>query len=91
MDDPATSNVVLDVLNAAGANVVAFVVGYPLAIVGPAFLVIALPFGVFWAYVLLVGWYALSQFRKGRRRRAILAGSLAAIVLLVLAMNLRIA
>ncbi len=91
MNNPPESNVVLDVLNAVGANVIAFVVGYPLAIVGPAFLIISLPFGVFWVYVLLVGYYALSQFRRRRRRRAILAGSLAAIVLLVLAMNLRIA
>ena len=91
MDNPTQSNVVLDVLSAAGANLVALVVGYPLAIVGPAFLVIILPFGMFWVYVLLVGLYALAQFRKGRKRRAILAGSLAAIVLIVLGTSLRIA
>ena len=91
MDDPAKSNVVLDVLNAVGANLIAFVVGYALAILGPGFLVIILPFGMFWVYVLLVGLYALAQFRKGRRRRAIMAGSLAAIVLMVLGMSLRIA
>ena len=91
MDNPAKSNVVADVLTAVGANVIAFVVGYPLAIFGPAILVISLPFGMFWVYVLLVGLYALSQFRKGRRRRAILAGALAAIVMIFLAMNLRIA
>jgi len=91
MDDPAKSNVLLDVLNAVGANVIAFVVGYPLAIFLPAVLVIILPFGMFWMYVLLVGFYALFQFRKGRRRRAILAGSLAVVVMIVLAMNLRIA
>ena len=91
MDDPAKSNVVLDVLNAVGANLIAFVVGYPLAILGPGFLVIILPFGMFWVYVLLVGLYALAQFRKGRRRRAILAASLGAIVLMVLGMSLRIA
>jgi hypothetical protein len=91
MDNPAKSNVVVDVLNALGANVIAFVVGYPLAIFGPTFLIMSLPFGVFWAYVLLIGFYAISRFRKGHRRRAILAGSLAAIVLIVLAMNLRIA
>ena len=73
MDNPAKSNVFLDVLNAVGVNVIAFVVGYPVAIFGPGILVIALPFGVFWVYVLLVGLYALAQFRKGRRRRAILA------------------
>jgi hypothetical protein len=91
MDNPHSSNVVLDVLNAAGANLLAFLVGYPLAIFGPAFLVVSLPFGMFWVYVLLVGLYTFSQFRKGRRRRAIMAGSLAAIVLLVLATNLGIA
>ena len=91
MNNPAGNNVVADVLNAIGANIIAFVVGYPLAIVAPTFLVLVLPFGVFWAYVLLVGYYALSQFRKERRRRAILAGSLATIVLIFLAMNLRIA
>jgi hypothetical protein len=91
MDNPSKSNVGLDVLNAAGANLIALVVGYPLAIAGPAFLVIILPFGMFWVYVLLVGLYALAQFRKGRRRRAIVAGSLAAIVLMVLGMSLRIA
>jgi hypothetical protein len=91
MDNPATSNAVLDVLNAVGANLIALVVGYPLAIFGPAFLIIILPFGMFWAYVLLVGLYALAQFRKGRRRRAILAASLGAIVLMVLGMSLRIA
>jgi uncharacterized BrkB/YihY/UPF0761 family membrane protein len=46
---------------------------------------------MFWVYVLLVGLYALAQFRKGRKRRAILAGSLAAIVLMVLGTSLRIA
>ena len=89
--DPAKSNVVFDFLNAVGANFIALVVGYPLAILAPTFLVIILPFGMFWVYVLLVGLYALAQFRKGRRRRAILAGSLAAIVLMVLGMSLRIA
>ena len=91
MDSPGESNVVADVLSAAGANLVALVVGYPLAILAPGFLVLILPFGVFWAYLLLVGLYAFSQFRKGRRRRAILAGSLAAIVLMFLAMNIRVA
>jgi hypothetical protein len=91
MDNPTQSNVVPDVLSAAGANLVALVVGYPLAIVGPAFLVIILPFGMFWVYVLLVGLYALAQFRKGRKRRALLAGSLAAVVLIVLGTSLRIA
>ena len=89
--DPAKSNVVFDFLNAVGANFIALVVGYPLAILAPTFLVIILPFGIFWVYVLLVGFYAFSQFRKGRRRRAILAGLLAAIVMITLAMNLRIA
>ncbi len=91
MDNPAKSNVVLDVLNAVGANLIALLVGYPLAIFGPTFLVLILPFGLFWVYVLLVGLYALAQFRKERRRRAILAGALAAIVLMVLGMTLRIA
>jgi hypothetical protein len=91
MDNPTKSSVILDVLSAAGANLVALVVGYPLAIVAPTFLVIILPFGMFWVYVLLVGLYALAQFRKGRKRRAILAGSLAAIVLMVLGTSLRIA
>ncbi len=91
LDNPAKSNVVLDVLNAVGANLIALLVGYPLAIFGPTFLVLILPFGMFWVYVLLVGLYALAQFRKGRRRRAILAGALAAIVLMVLGMTLRIA
>lgn len=91
MEKPANSNAFLDVANAVGANVIAFVVGYPLAVVGPGFLNIILPFGIFWGYVLLVGLYALSQFRKGRRRRAILAGSLVVIVLMVLAASLRIA
>ena len=91
MDDPAKSNVVLDVLNAVGANLIALLVGYPLAIFGPTFLVLILPFGMFWVYVLLVGLYALAQFRKERRRRAILTGALAAIVLMVLGMTLRIA
>ena len=70
---------------------IALLVGYPLAIFGPTFLVLILPFGMFWVYVLLVGLYALAQFRKERRRRAILAGALAAIVLMVLGMTLRIA
>jgi uncharacterized BrkB/YihY/UPF0761 family membrane protein len=91
MDNPAKSNVVLDVLNAVGANLIALLVGYPLAIFGPTFLVLILPFGMFWVYVLLVGLYALAQFRKERRRRAILTGALAAIVLMVLGMTLRIA
>ena len=91
MDNPAKSNVVLDVLNAVGANLIALLVGYPLAIFGPTFLVLILPFGMFWVYVLLVGLYALAQFRKERRRRAILTGALAAIVLMVLWMTLRIA
>ena len=91
MDNPTKSSVILDVLSAAGANLVALVVGYPLAIIAPTFLVIILPFGMFWVYVLLVGLYALAQFRKGRKRRAILAGSLAAIVLMVLGTSLRIA
>lgn len=80
----ALGSIALDVLHAVGANVIAFVVGYPFAIFGPTFLVVVLPFGMFWAYVLLVGLYALSQFRKGRRRRAILAGSFVAIVLIAL-------
>ena len=91
MDNPAKSNLVLDVLNAVGANLIALLVGYPLAIFGPTFLVLILPFGMFWVYVLLVGLYALAQFRKERRRRAILTGALAAIVLMVLGMTLRIA
>jgi membrane-bound metal-dependent hydrolase YbcI (DUF457 family) len=91
MDNPTKSSVILDVLSAAGANLVALVVGYPLAIVAPTFLVIILPFGMFWVYVLLVGLYALAQFRKGRKRRALLAGSLAAVVLIVLGTSLRIA
>ena len=91
MNSPARSNVVVDVLTAVGVNVIALVVGYVLAIAGPGFLILVLPFGVFWAYVLLVGWYAVAQFRKGRRRRAILAGSLVPIVLIFLAMNIRVA
>ena len=90
-DNPAKSNVVLDVLNAVGANMIALVVGYPVAIVAPTVLVMVQPFGMFWGYVMLVGLYALSQFRKGRKRRAILACALAAIVLIVLATNIRIA
>lgn len=91
MDTPARSNIVLDVLNAVAVNVIALVVGYPIAIFGPAVLILILPFGIFWVYVLLVALYALVQFRKGRRRRAILAGSLAAIVLMVLATGIRVA
>ena len=91
MDNAAENNVVGDVLSAFGVNVIALVVGYPLAIVLPTFLIIALPFGVFWVYVVLVGVYAVSQFRKGRKRRAIVAGAFAVILLIALAMNTRIA
>ena len=91
MDNPAESNAVVDLLHAVGVNVVAFIVGYPLAIVGPKFLLFILPFGMFWAYLLLVVVYAVAQFRKGRRRRAVLSGALAAIVLIGLMMNLSIA
>jgi len=89
--DNSGDTAVPDVLNAIGANILAFVVGYPLAMVGPTVFIFVLPFGVFWAYVLLVGVYAFTQFRKGRKRRAILAGSLAALVLVILAMGLRVA
>lgn len=91
MDNPTESSVVLDVVNAVGVNVVALVAGYPIAILAPTFLVLVLPFGVFWVYVLLVVLYAVAQFRKGRRRRAFLTGALAAIVLMVLAESIRIA
>lgn len=85
------SSLVPDVANAVGVNLVAFVVGYAVAMLAPGSLAIALPFGMFWAYVLLVAIYAFSQFRKGRRRRAIVAASVAAIVLLFLATSIRIA
>jgi hypothetical protein len=91
MEKAPESSAGRDVLTAVWINFIALIVGYPLAMVAPTFLIIILPFGVFWVYLLLVGLYAFFQFRKGRTRRAILVGSFAAIVLVVLAMNTRIA
>ena len=58
---------------------------------GPGFLIIAMPFGMFWLYVLLIVLYALLQFRKARRRRAILTIAVAATIMIQLAMHLNIA
>ena len=91
MDTPANSNVVLDVLVAIGANLVAFVVGFPIALVAPKFLIFILPFGVFGAYLVLVGLYARAQYKKGRQRRALLAVVVTAVVLMALASVIRVA
>ena len=80
-----------DGLSAIAANCAAFVVGLSLTALGPGFLAISPPFGMFWLYVLLIGSYAAFQARKGRRRRALLAGSLAATVLIFMAVSIRIA
>lgn len=88
-------SVVVDGLSAVGVNLVTFVLGlaafWALESLPLRMLVMVIPFGMYGPYLLLVGWYAFSQFRKGRRRRALLAGAIAPIVLIVQMMNSRIA
>ena len=88
---PAENFIVADILSAVGVNVGAFIVGYPAALILPGFLILVMPFGVFWVYLALVAWYAVAQFRKGRMRRAVIVVSLAALVLIFFAMNIRVA
>jgi len=93
MDNPAEGGLGRDILNAVGANFVAYVISI---IAGFAMYMVAgfvpeVTFGVFVVYCLLVAFYVHTQIRKGHKRRAVLAGWIAPIVVIVVVMNLNIA
>ena len=91
MDDPDTSDLAPELWRAVGVNLLAMVIGYPLALAGPDSVIMNSPFGMFWVYVVLVGLYVLFQLLTGGRRRAMLAVSVGALLMIVLLMGLRIA
>jgi hypothetical protein len=78
-----------DILSAIVVNVVA----YPLSLVSASVpgLVLLVPMGIFGMHCLFVGFYAYWQIRKKRRLRAVLAGCIALVFVIVMARNLRIA
>ena len=75
----------LDCLSAVAVNLVAFALAMFAAAVAISF-----PLGIFGVYLLLVGAYAHFQFRRGQRRRAVLAGVIAPMVVVWAAMSIRI-
>jgi hypothetical protein len=93
MDNPAPDGLGRDILNALGANLVAYaatvVLWFAIALlIEPNDVPIAIPFAL---YCLLVALYVRIQIRKGLKRRGVLAGCIAAIVPIVALVNLNIA
>jgi len=78
--------------NAVGVNLVAYAVSMIAAFaIGISGFLTGVPVVMVAVYCLFVGFYVRTQIRKGLRRRAVLAGSIAAILVVFAAMNLNIA